>query len=204
MKQQFIPVRVLRVFNLRLHSKSLVVEYVGLGFRPQRYSGYLTALQLSESRKPSNQMDSFDALDLLRNHAHELQLPGFLEEISDSLKFPNTIDEAVWEGEEFMQASIPEEFRRHLEEMPPPSTLDQDAPYAVAVRGQVPAEADKMKEWLDDWTKQVWEYARGRRLVWKPLGETPAGRECDVLTVDDAEELYPGLSALEISPVEQE
>jgi hypothetical protein len=47
---------------------------------------------------------------------------------------------------------------------------------------------------------EVWAYARGKRLEWKQVDRTRVGRECEVLTVDGAELLYPGPTSIETSP----
>jgi hypothetical protein len=47
-------------------------------------------------------------------------------------------------------------------------------------------------------TEEVWAYAGGKRWTWKPLGTTPAGRECEVLTFSGSEEVSVGPKSIEI------
>ncbi len=46
---------------------------------------------------------------------------------------------------------------------------------------------------------EVWDFAGGMRLEWKPIGNTSAGRKCEVLTFDGSEEVLVGPTSIEIS-----
>jgi hypothetical protein len=68
---------------------------------------------------------------------------------------------------------------------------------AVPVLGS-PSEEElqKTQRMIDE----VWDFAGGKRLEWKPVGNTPAGRKVEVLTFDGSEEVLVGPTSIEIPP----
>jgi hypothetical protein len=66
----------------------------------------------------------------------------------------------------------------------------------IAVPGGSFSEEDR--ERTKQMIKEVWEYAGGKRLEWKPIGNTPAGRKCEVLTFDGSEEVVVSPTSIEI------
>lgn len=46
---------------------------------------------------------------------------------------------------------------------------------------------------------EVWDFAAGSHLEWKPIGRTPAGRKCKVLMFNGAERVLVSLTSIEVS-----
>jgi hypothetical protein len=51
---------------------------------------------------------------------------------------------------------------------------------------------------LDRMIKEVWDFAGGKRLEWRPARQTPSGRKCEVLTFDRSERVLVGPTSIEI------
>jgi len=78
---------------------------------------------------------------------------------------------------ESMERFFPEKIPVSVPSEPEP-TGKGSKPVLIAMPGGSPSEEES-----------VWEYAGGKRMDWKPIGSTPAGRKCEVLTFDGSEEV---------------
>src|SRR5215510_1424107 len=193
MNHNTAPVRVFRVAFVSdcpsarlvnvgpIHSVILVIENVERG--EFKCAG---SLQLGAS----GDNDTFNALNNLRNR-------GFYGEAAEGPETPaGTIDGAVDQAEARTREELEYMYRwsrehpigesQEKEPMAAPSKPTSD------VGEPSPEEMLQMQEQTERQIREARDYAHGRRLEWKRVGRTPAGREYDVLTVDGVELLCPG------------
>jgi hypothetical protein len=108
----------------------------------------------------------------------------------------NSIDAAVSQVERMWQ-EVREQVSQKYGKIPssvpsePEPTGKGSKPMIRAVRGGSSSEEGREQ-------KELWDYAGGKRLEWKPVGNTPAGRKCEVLTFDGSEEVLVGPISIEI------
>jgi hypothetical protein len=129
-----------------------------------------------------------------------------------------SIDEAVEQMADFSEARMREriEFQeRWNREHPidesgekkqpgvhtePHSAISKGSDPVLTWSEATPEEATQAVEHLKQEIREVWSYGRGKRIEWKRVGRTAAGRDCEVLVVDGEELLYPGPASIETSP----
>src|SRR5262249_35907191 len=206
MNHNFAPARVFRVTGARVVDATLVIEYVER--REFKDAGGSTGVDerfLEEgSGTASADRYTFHALDVLRYH----RLYGDAAEPQQVAR--RSIDEAVDQAEN--QAEQAEARRRELIEFAerwrrghlidelgdkklaaaptePRSDVGKGSgPELILQYSEAsPEEWRRMEEQMKQHIKEVWGYGRGKRLEWKRVGRTPAGRDCEMLTVDGAE-----------------
>ena len=136
--------------------------------------------------------DVLDVLHLLRN-ASRFPESAWNELAADS------IDAAVSQYKvrfrELMERFFPEKLPISVPSEPEP-TRKGSRPVLLPMPGGSPSEEGSERS--NQMKREVWDYAGGKRLDWKPIGSTPAGRKCEMLTFDGSEEVIVGATSLEI------
>ena len=96
----------------------------------------------------------------------------------------------LWEVVRQLRAggSVPEDIRR--------ASQPSDPPIMVA-RGEPPSD-ELLHRRLQQSEKELNDYGGGREMKWKSKGRTPAGRRCEVLTLDGSEEILVGEKSVEL------
>jgi hypothetical protein len=186
-------VRVFRVIDRRdgSYSRWMVFEYIERGkFLPGSYASF-GGHPSKRGKARRDRQDAFDVLNSLKNKARRAVDATKLVLGADS------IDGAVSQGEFHRQQLS--DWALHGKA---PGSLSRvggehvgDAPQRPMMQREVHDDSDD--EVLQRMVKEVWDFGRGRRLRWKRTGRTPAGRECDVLTVDGSEEILVGPNSIE-------
>ncbi|HKV41540.1 MAG TPA: hypothetical protein VJX67_20210 [Blastocatellia bacterium] len=208
-------VRLFRVTGARVVNSNLVIEDVERAeFEYLGGFGIDDAFLAEVSGTANVDKFAFCALDALRRRG----LYGYAAELAQHM--PRSIDEAVDQAEDKAEALMRERavFReRWRREHPIGESEPKEAPGApTETRSAVgkgsdpvitgewvepsPEEQRRIVEQAKQHIRDVWSYGRGKRLEWKRAGRTPRGREYGVLTVDGAEQLYPGPTSIETSP----
>lgn len=162
------------------HTKFRVANYVGYGGAP--------------TTRMTQEMDKNDAWNVLNCLRNATRFPE-----KDRSQWPaaDSIDGAVSQEEIRMQElwdqalhwTAPGSFAREHEPFG-----KKPKPIAKATKGSGPSE-DELQQMI----KEVWDFAGGKRLKWRRMGRTPAGRKCEVLTLDRRVELLVGLTSIEVS-----
>lgn len=130
-----------------------------------------------------------------------------LESLKDARRFPesgwtdspvaDSIDAAVSQGEmrfrESMERFFPGKIPVSVPSEPEPAGQSSAPVVMPMLRGST-SESEHSKQVI----KEVWHFAGGKRLYWKPIRSTPAGRKCEVLTFDGSEEVLVGADSIEI------
>ncbi|MGH9762383.1 MAG: hypothetical protein ACREDR_08080 [Blastocatellia bacterium] len=208
-------VRVFRVTDDRgPYSITLVIEYVeSEEFYVDSRVEVGSPFEIEFSRSANDRSNIFSVLSSLRNHA-------VYGELGASTVEGHSIDEAVTKaaedmhkGREFMERWRREhrigeqEIETSKEKEPPPVASEPLSPgdvsgrSATTIRSVAPSaeESRRMEEHLEQQAKEVWDYARGKRLEWKRVGRTPGGLEYEILTLDGVQDLYPGPTSIDTS-----
>jgi len=213
-----ISVRLFRVTGARIVNSTIVIEYVERGEFKDVAGGCDTgAAFLAEGLGTASADEcTFTALYALRRQG----LYGTAAELPPGVS--RSIDEAVEQMADYSEARMREmiEFQeRWMREHPidesgerkQPAVLTEprslgkgSGPVMIPQHRQVtPEEGRRLDEQIKQQLREVWSYGRGKHLEWKRIGRTPAGRDCEVLTVDGEELLYPGPASIETSPTKQ-
>jgi hypothetical protein len=200
------PVRVFRVTDNRAPcSVTFVFEYTALGeFKEAGVFQYGDRSTVEAARSANDRDGIFNVLNTLRNRA----LHGKPHE---SKRVALSIDEAVSQGEarlreltgrmERWRAEADLTTSRKAEPSAPPACgADREISGSLIAREHDHSPNERVDQEIDKLIEEVWKYARGVDLRWKRVGRTPDGRDYDVLTVDGAEQLYPGPTSIETSP----
>jgi hypothetical protein len=208
-------VRLFRVTGARIVNPNIVIEYVERGeFKDVAGGCGKGATFLAEVLGTAGANEcTFTAVAALRRQG----LYGTAAELPPGVS--RSIDEAVEQMADYSEARMRErtEFqerwtREHpidnLGERKQPAVLTEPQslgkgsdPVIIAQHRQVtPEEGRRIDEQVKQQVREVWSYGRGKRLEWKRIDRTPAGRDCEVLTVDGEELLYPGPASIETSP----
>jgi hypothetical protein len=211
-------VRLFRVTGARVINSTIVIEYVERGeFKDVAGSCSTDATVLAEVLGTAGADEcTFCAVAALRWQG----LDGNAGELPPQTS--RSIDEAVEQMADFSEARRREriEFQERWSREHPidesgerkqPAVLTEprslgkgSGPVMIAQHRQAtPEEARRLDEQARQQTRDVWSYGRGKRLEWKRVDRTPAGRDCEVLTVDGEELLYPGPASIETSPPKQ-
>jgi hypothetical protein len=135
--------------------------------------------------------DAWAVLNSLRNVSRLAVDAGTRAAVADS------IDAAISQEEISRQ-----EFSDHALRSTTPSSAPREhepsgkrsEPMAMAIPG-----GSQPEEELQQMIKEVWDFAGGKRLKWKPTRPTPTGRRCDVLTFDGAETVLVSPTSVEVS-----
>ena len=134
-----------------------------------------------------NRADVLNVLHLLRN-------ASCFREAAWSDLAADSIDAAVSQYKmrfrKLMERFLPEKIPISVPSEPEP-TGKGSTPVLIMPIGSPSEEGSEE-------SKAVWDYAGGKRMDWKPIGSTPAGRSCEVLTFDGSEEVLVGATSLEI------
>lgn len=205
-------VRMFRVTGARVVNSTLVIEYVDRGeFKDLGGCGIDGTFLAEVSGTASVDKYMFCALDALRRQG----LYGNAAELPPQVS--RSIDEAVDQMSDFSEARMREriEFQeRWLREHPIDESGERKRPGVLTEPQSVskgsgpvgqwvevsPEEQRRIEEQPKQHIREVWSYGRGKRIEWKRVGRTPGGRDCEVLTVDGEELLYPGPASIETTP----
>lgn len=195
MNHESTPLR-LRAFRVTgrkggTYSKWIVLEDLQrTQFRVANYVAFGGA----PTRGLKQEMDKDDAWNVLNCLRNATRIPE-----KDRSHWPtaDSIDDAISQEEIRMQelwdqaphSTAPSSFAREHE----PSGK-KSKPLAMAIKGSGPSEEE-----LQQLIKEVWDFAGGKRLKWRRMGRTPAGRKCEVLTFDGQVELLVGLTSVGVS-----
>jgi hypothetical protein len=140
------------------------------------------------------EIDRGDVLDVL----HFLRNASRFPESARNEPAADSIDAAVSQYKmrfrECMERFFPEKIPISVPSEPEP-TGKGSRPVVLLMPGGSPSEAGS--EQSKQMKNEVWEYAGGKRMDWKPIGSTPAGRKCEMLTFDGSEEVLVGATSLE-------
>jgi hypothetical protein len=96
----------------------------------------------------------------------------------------------LWELVRQLKAggSVPEDIRPAGQSSEPPIMIVPSKPPSDE-------ELDRERQRSE---KELWDYGGGRQMKWKSKGRTPAGRRCEVLTLDGSEEMLVGEKSVEL------
>ena len=135
--------------------------------------------------------DAWNVLHFLRDAARFPEVRTY-EQAADSL------DAAVSQAEIRMQELQDWSLRGKvpswaLKERHP---IDPKSP-PIAVRPAAPGEGPSEEE-IQRMIQEVWDFAGGKKLRWKRVGRTPAGRQCDVLTFSGSDEVLVTPTGIEL------
>jgi hypothetical protein len=184
--------KALRVIDHRdgNYSKWIVIEDVE---RAQfRTGSHVSGSSLPKGMKAEiDKNDAWNVLHALRNAARFPESDQIHWPISDSIDAAISRDE-LWIQEFWDRARYGTTPSSSPEE--PEPTDQRPRPTIVAAPSGHPSEEE-----LQRMIKEVWDFAGGKRLKWKPIGGTPSGRRCEVLTFDGSEEVLVGATSVEIS-----
>lgn len=86
--------------------------------------------------------------------------------------------------------SVPEDIRAAVQPSEPSIMI-------VPVPSKPPSQEEFDRE-LQRLDNELREYVGGRQMKWKSKGRTPAGRKCEVLTLDGSEEMLVGEKSVEL------
>ena len=93
----------------------------------------------------------------------------------------------LWElARQLKTGSVPEEIRRARQPSDPP----------IMIIGE-PASDQEFESKLQRFEKELRDYGGGRQMKWRPKGRTPAGRRCEILTLEGSEEMLVGEKSVE-------
>jgi hypothetical protein len=193
MNSETMPLRVkaFRVIDRRdgNYSRWIVIEYIDHAkFQVAGFVSFGESLP-KEMKTKADQDDVWKTLNALKDGTRISESNQGLLSIGDS------IDAAI------AQAQIRQkelwDWARHGKApswatTQPEASDQRTKPTIMARPGVGPSEEE-----FERMTKEVWEYAGGKRLKWKSIGHTPAGRKCDVLTFDGSEEILVGPTSIE-------
>lgn len=193
MNHESMPVRMraFRVSERRdgIYSKWIVIEDVERGqFRTRASSS-----GSSPPRGMKAEMDKNDAWDVLNSLKNGVRFP---ENAQIHRPVANSIDAAISQEEIRMQ-----EFWDHARHSTIPSAAPKEPqptdqisrPTIVTAPSGYPSDDE-----LERMIKEVWDFAGGKRLKWKPISRTPSGRKCDMLTFDGSDVVLVSPTSLEI------
>ncbi|MEW6212452.1 MAG: hypothetical protein AB1631_29270 [Acidobacteriota bacterium] len=144
-------------------------------------------------RAEIDRSDAWNALQALREDAR------FPENDSDE-SAADSIDAAVSQGKMRLQGLMEMVFQGKIPISDPSEhepTSKRSEPMAMAVPVLSSPSEDESQE-TQRMIDEVWDFAGGKRLEWKPVGNTPAGRKVEVLTFDGSEEVLVGPTSVEI------
>ena len=135
--------------------------------------------------------DVLDVLHFLRN-ASRFPESGRNEPAADSIDA--AVSQYKMRFREFMERFFPEKIPNRVPSEPEP-TGEGSKPVLIPMLGGSPSEESEQSKEMKN---EDWDYAGGKRMDWKPIGSTPAGRKCEVLTFDGSGEVLVGATSLEI------
>jgi hypothetical protein len=205
MNQESMPLRVraCRVIDYQEeeYCRFIVIEDVECArFRVGRFS--FAGGRTEEIQEQMDQIYEAMKAKIDRDDAREV-----LESLRDARRFPesawtdwpvaDSIDAAVSQGKMRFRESMERFFPGKIP-IPAPSepepTGESSKPVVMPMPGGTTSESEHSKQMI----KEVWDFAGRKRLYWKPIGSTPAGRKCEVLTFDESEEVLVGADSIDI------
>jgi len=136
--------------------------------------------------------DVLDVLEFLRNASRFPESDGN-EPAADSIDA--AVSQYKMRFRESMERFFPEKIPISVPSEPE-LTGNGSTPVLIPMLGGSPSQEGSEQE--KQMKKDVWDYAGGKRMDWNPIGSTPAGRKCEVLTFDGSEEVLVGATSLEI------
>lgn len=137
--------------------------------------------------------DAWDVLSSLRNASRFpentlIHWPGG-DSIDAAISQDEVRGQPLWERARALQGKKPILAPREHE-----PTGQRSKPAIIATEDGGPSEEE-----LQQMIKEVWDFAGGKQLKWKPIGRTPAGRECEVLTFNGSEQVLVGPKSVEVA-----
>ena len=182
-----LRMRAFRVIDRRdgNYSKWIVIEDV-------ERAQFRTGSHVSGSsplRGMKAEIDRSDAWDVLNSLRNAARFPE-----SDQIHRPlgASIDAAITQDEIRLQELL--EWARHGTVAKEPEPNGQRSKPIIVAAPDGHTSDDELQRMIEE----VWDFAGGKRLKWKPIGRTPAGRRCEVLTFDGSEEVLIGTTSVEI------
>jgi hypothetical protein len=112
----------------------------------------------------------------------------------------DSIDQAIAEAE-IRQKKVRELARQLEAGGPVPEEIrpaNQPSDSSMMVEASEPPFGEELDRKLQRWEKELKEYLGGKQMKWKSKGRTPAGRRCEVLTLDGSEEMLVGEKSVEL------
>jgi hypothetical protein len=188
-----LRVRALRVIDRQggAYSRWIVLEDVD---RAQFRVGSYIAFGDGPTKGMKGRMDRDDAWDVLNSLRNASRFPE-----NALIHWPegDSIDAAISheqiKGQELQDWALHGKAPGWTPREHEPS--DQiSKPTIVTTQGGGPSEVE-----LQQMIKEVWDFAGRKRLKWKPIGRTPAGRKCEVLTFNGSEEVLVGPTSVEVT-----
>jgi hypothetical protein len=182
-----VRMRAFRVINYRggIYSKWIVIEDVERGqFRTGASSSGSYPSKGMKAEMDKN--DAWNVLNSLKNATRtQIHWP-----------VANSIDAAISQEEIRMQ-----EFWDRARHSTVPSASPKESqptdqisrPTIAAAPSGYPSDDE-----LERMIKEVWDFAGGKRLKWKPISRTPSGRKCDVLTFDGSDVVLVSPTSIKI------
>jgi len=210
LNQSTAAVRLFKVTGARVVNSTLVIEYVERGeFKDWGGCGIDGTFLAEVLGTATADKCTFTALYALGFHG--------LGKTADLPPVARSIDEAVDKMSDQSEALMRERtefFERWRREHPIKESGERELPGVHTEPQSVgkgsgpvgqwvevsPQEQRRIEEQAKQEIREVWSYGRGKRIEWKPVSRTPAGRDCEVLIVDGEELLYPGPASIETSP----
>ena len=159
------------------------VGYSASGYRPTK-----------DMKATIDRNDAWNVLNSLRDAARIAETDSFHPLTADS------IDDAIAQQQTEWQ-----ELKKHFssQAMTSTSVPRRDEPTAAGKRAKPTIRVIRGPELSEEGRQQmideVWDFAAGSQLEWKPIGRTPAGRKCKVLMFNGAERVLVSLTSIEVS-----
>jgi hypothetical protein len=205
MNQESMPLRTraFRVIDYQEYEycRLIVIEDVeSAQFRVSRFSfagGRTEEIQAQmdqvyEAMKA--EIDRDDAREVLESLRHARRFP---ERAWTDWPLADSIDAAVSQAKmrfrESMERFFPGKISLPVPSEPEP-TGESSKPVVMPMTSGTTSESGHSTQMIEE----VWNFAGGKRLYWKPIGSTPAGRQCEVLTFGESEEVLVGSDSIDI------
>jgi len=190
-----ISIRAFRVVGRHggIYHKWLIVEDTA---RAQfRFVGYSASghRPTKDMKATIDRKDAWNILNSLRDAARIAETGSFHPLTADS------IDGAIGQQQTEWQ-----ELKKHLSSQAVPSTSvprrDEPASPGKGAKSTIRViRGSELSEERQQIIDEVWDFAAGSQLEWKPIGRTPAGRKCDVLLFNGAERVLVSRTSVEVS-----
>jgi hypothetical protein len=156
------------------------VDHSASGYRPTK-----------DMKATIDRKDAWNVLNFLREAARIAETGSFHSLTADSIDGAIAQQQTQWQ-----------ELKKHLssQAMTSTSVPRRDEPTGSGkgakatigvIRGPELSE-DRRQQMIDE----VWDFAAGSHLEWRPNGRTPAGRKCEVLTFNGAERVLVSLTSV--------
>jgi hypothetical protein len=186
-----LRVRAYRVIDRQggIYSRWIVIEYIDRAkFQVVGYVSFGGSLPRGMKAK-ADQDDMWNTLNALKNGFRISESNQMYLSVGDSIDAAISQDkirqQQLWDWAHHGQTPS------WVTTQPEPS--DQTSkPKIIASPGIGPSEEE-----LERMIEEVWDYADGKQLKWKPISHTPSGRKCEALTFNGSGEILIGLTSIE-------